>query len=84
MEPRLSSAQTSFPTEHMDRLKPIDFKKLYSGITLQETATSRLKELCGGRSPDTGLECAASEYATGRLSEMVVGAETDTSEIVNA
>lgn len=63
------------------RFETIDFSKLASG----ESVTSKLKEMCEGRGPDVALECVAGEYAkswTHKL-EIMTGAETDTSEIIN-
>ena len=84
-EPRLAYIKERFPVGHINKLEVIDFKKLSHGITSGETVVSRLKELCGGRGPDVALECAAGEYAKGWMHwlEMLVGAETDTSEILN-
>lgn len=84
-EPRLTYLKKRFPAEYQDKLETIDYKKLSHGVTSQETVVSKLKELCGGRGPDAALECAAGEYAKGYLHklEMLVGAETDTSEILN-
>jgi len=84
-EPRLSFVQGRWPAEHKDKLVLVDFKKLSFGVTSKETVVSKLKELCGGRGPDVAIECAAGEYAKGwaHWLEMAVGAETDTSEILN-
>jgi threonine dehydrogenase-like Zn-dependent dehydrogenase len=84
-EPRLSVIRERFPAEHKDKLEFIDFKTLSHGVTSGKTVVDRLKELCDGRGPDAALECAAGEYAKGwaHWLEMAVGAETDTSEIVN-
>ena len=43
------------------------------------------RERLGRRGPDVSIECAAGEYAKGwtHYFEMLVGLETDTSEIVN-
>ncbi|KAJ8113712.1 hypothetical protein ONZ43_g5093 [Nemania bipapillata] len=84
-EPRLSFIKERWPAEHADKLELIDFKKLSFGVTNKETVVSRLKELCGGRGPDVAIECVAGEYAKGWMHwlEMMLGAETDTSEIVN-
>ncbi|KAK0701570.1 hypothetical protein B0T26DRAFT_681701 [Lasiosphaeria miniovina] len=53
--------------------------------TSKETVVSKLKELTGARGPDVAIECAAGEYAKGWMHwlEMSLGAETDTSEILN-
>jgi len=84
-EPRLSFVSGRWPAEHKDKLQLIDFKKLSFGVTNKETVVSKLKELCGGRGPDVAIECAAGEYAKGwtHWLEMTLGAETDTSEILN-
>jgi len=84
-EPRLSAISARWPTEHKDKLEVIDYKKLSFGVTNKETVVSKLKEMCGGRGPDVALECAAGEYAKGWMHwlEMSLGAETDTSEILN-
>ncbi len=84
-EPRLSFVASRWPAAHKDKLELVDFKTLSSGVTNKETVVSRLKELCDGRGPDCAIECAAGEYAKGWMHwlEMQVGAETDTSEIIN-
>lgn len=85
-EPRLSNIQGRWPDEHRGKLGLIDYKKLSFGVTNKETVVSKLKELCnGGRGPDVAIECAAGEYAKGwaHWLEMTLGAETDTSEIIN-
>ncbi|KAI1160744.1 GroES-like protein [Nemania serpens] len=84
-EPRLSFVKERWPAEHRDKLELVDFKKLSFGVTNKETVVSRLKELCGGRGPDAAIECVAGEYAKGWMHwlELMLGAETDTSEIVN-
>jgi len=84
-EPRLSFVRSRFAEADLAKIDFLDFKKLSSGITSKETVVSKLKELCDGRGPDVALECAAGEYAKGwaHWIEMAVGAETDTSEILN-
>ncbi|GJC85338.1 S-(hydroxymethyl)glutathione dehydrogenase [Colletotrichum liriopes] len=84
-EPRLSYVKSKWPAPHAAKLELIDYSKLSHGVTNKETVVSRLKELCGGRGPDAALECAAGEYPKGWLHavEIALGAETDTSEIVN-
>lgn len=84
-QPRLDFVKERWPVPHLDKIVLVDYKKLSFGVTNKETVVSRLKELCGGRGPDVALECAAGEYSKGWLHwlEMAVGAETDTSEIVN-
>ncbi|KAL2015203.1 hypothetical protein VTK56DRAFT_6068 [Thermocarpiscus australiensis] len=84
-EPRISAIARRWPAEHRDKLELIDYKTLSFGITSKETVVSKLKELTGGRGPDVAIECAAGEYAKGWMHwlEMSLGAETDTSEILN-
>jgi len=84
-EPRLSECKSRFSASDQNKIVLVDFKKLSHGATSAETVVSRLKEISGGRGPDCALECAAGEYAKGWLHwlEITVGAETDTSEILN-
>jgi len=84
-EPRLSQCVGRFKPADQAKIVKIDFKKLSHGATSASTVVSRLKEISGGRGPDCALECAAGEYAKGWLHwlEMSLGAETDTSEILN-
>ncbi|KAI0471175.1 GroES-like protein [Xylaria cf. heliscus] len=84
-EPRLPFIQERWPMEHIGKLELVDFKKLSSGLMSKETVVSKLKALCGGRGPDAAIECVAGEYAKGWMHwlEMMLGAETDTSEIIN-
>ncbi|KAI0448255.1 GroES-like protein [Xylaria acuta] len=84
-EPRLSFIRKQWPMEHIDKLELVDFKKLSFGVTNKETVVSKLKDLCGGRGPDAAIECVAGEYAKGWMHwlELMLGAETDTSEIIN-
>ncbi|KAI5921027.1 GroES-like protein [Camillea tinctor] len=84
-EPRLSFVKGKWPSRHIDKLELVDYKKLSFGVTNKETVVSKLKDLCGGRGPDAAIECAAGEYAKGWLhwAEILLGAETDTSEIIN-
>jgi threonine dehydrogenase-like Zn-dependent dehydrogenase len=84
-EPRLSEAKNRFPAKDKAKIEIVDFKKLSAGATSAPTVVSRLKELCDGRGPDVAIECAAGEYAKGWLHwlEITLGAETDTSEILN-
>jgi len=57
----------------------------YTTLGKGETVTSKLKEMTDNRGPDVCLECVAGEYAKGwaHYFEMMLGMETDTSEIVN-
>ncbi|KAK0708632.1 chaperonin 10-like protein [Lasiosphaeris hirsuta] len=85
-EPRLSFVAGRWPPAHRDKLRLVDFNQLGFGVTAKETVVCRLKELCReGRGPDVAIECAAGEYAKGWMHwlEMQLGAETDTSEILN-
>ena len=84
-EPRVSEIKGRFPLKDQNNIEVVDFKKLSFGVTTGTTVVSKLKELCDGRGPDVALECAAGEYAKGWLHwlEMSLGAETDTSEILN-
>ena len=84
-EPRLSYVQKHMSDAQRVKVSVLDYKKLSFGITSKETVVSKLKDMCGGRGPDCAIECAAGEYAKGwaHWLEMAVGAETDTSEILN-
>ncbi|KIH90984.1 hypothetical protein SPBR_00525 [Sporothrix brasiliensis 5110] len=84
-EPRLSFVKGRWPAKNADQLELIDYKKLSFGTTNKETVVSKLKDLCDGRGPDVAIDCAAGEYAKGWLHwvQMQIGAETDTSEILN-
>lgn len=63
------------------RIETIDYSKLPKGTSV----VAKLKEMVDGRGPDVALECVAGEYAKGwaHYFELLVGAETDTSEIIN-
>lgn len=84
-EPRLSFVKRRWPNVHADKLILVDFKEFSYGYTKKQTIVDVLKELTGGRGPDVAIECAAGEYAKGLLhkTEIALGAETDTSEILN-
>ncbi|KAF2196135.1 GroES-like protein [Delitschia confertaspora ATCC 74209] len=73
---RLDYMKEKYP--HLDTL---DFSKLGKG----ESVTSKLREMCDNRGPDVSIECVAGEYAKGwaHYFEMMLGLETDTSEIIN-
>lgn len=62
------------------RVETIDYTALPSGVSV----TKKLREMVP-RGPDVCLECVAGEYAKGwaHYFEMMLGMETDTSEIVN-
>jgi len=67
--------------ERYPKVETVDFSSLEKG----ESVTSTLKKMCDGRGPDVALECVAGEYAKGwaHYFELMLGAETDSSEIVN-
>ncbi|KAH7138606.1 chaperonin 10-like protein [Dendryphion nanum] len=73
---RLDYVKSKYPN-----IDTIDYSSLKKG----ESVTSKLKEMCNDRGPDVSIECAAGEYAKGwgHYFEMMLGLETDTSEIVN-
>lgn len=62
------------------KVETLNFTDLPKG----ESITSQLKKMEHG-GPDVALECVAGEYAKGwgHYFEMMLGAETDTSEIIN-
>lgn len=82
---RLDLVESKWPAAHRDKLQLVDYTKLSFGSTKKPSVVSKLKELCGGRGPDVALECAAGEYPKGWVHwlELTVGAETDTSELLN-
>lgn len=61
-------------------IETIDFSALPRG----KSVVSKLKEMVP-RGPDVALECVAGEYAKGwaHYFQLVIGMETDTSEIIN-
>jgi threonine dehydrogenase-like Zn-dependent dehydrogenase len=67
--------------ERYPKAETLDYSKLGKG----ESVTSKLKEMVDGRGPDVALECVAGEYAKGwaHYFELMLGMETDTSEIIN-
>jgi len=67
--------------EKYPKVETLDYSKLGKG----ESVTSKLKEMVDGRGPDVALECVAGEYAKGwaHYFEILLGMETDTSEIIN-
>jgi threonine dehydrogenase-like Zn-dependent dehydrogenase len=73
---RLDYVKSKYPN-----VDTLDFSALSKG----ESVTSKLKEMTNNRGPDVSIECAAGEYAKGwaHYFEMMLGLETDTSEIVN-
>jgi len=76
-----SNWRLQYIQDHNPKVEVLDYSKLKKG----ESVTSKLKEMCDGRGPDVALECVAGEYAKGwaHYFEMMLGMETDTSEIVN-
>lgn len=70
----------NYVKERLPKVEIIDFTKLGKG----QSVTSILKEMEHG-GPDVALECVAGEYAKGwaHYFEMMLGMETDTSELVN-
>lgn len=81
--PRTDEIRKRFAPEQAAKLEVLDFKQADAS---GKGVVKSLKEMSnGGRGPDVALECAAGEYAKGwahRL-EIAIGAETDTSEILN-
>lgn len=69
-----------FVKSKLPKVETVNFSDLPRGTTV----TSKLKELEHG-GPDVALECVAGEYAKGwaHYFELLLGFETDTSEIVN-
>jgi threonine dehydrogenase-like Zn-dependent dehydrogenase len=69
-----------FVKQKLPNLETINFTDLPKG----ESVTSQLKKMVTG-GPDVALECAAGEYAKGwaHYFEMMLGMETDTSELLN-
>jgi threonine dehydrogenase-like Zn-dependent dehydrogenase len=72
---RLDFCKSKYPN-----LETLDFSSLPTGTSV----TSKLKEMVKN-GPDVALECVAGEYAKGwaHYFELMLGVETDTSEIVN-
>ena len=70
----------NYVKEKLPKVEIVDFTKLGKG----QSVTSVLKEMEHG-GPDVALECVAGEYAKGwaHYFEMQLGAETDTSELIN-
>ncbi|KAJ5772110.1 Alcohol dehydrogenase superfamily zinc-type [Penicillium odoratum] len=70
----------AFVKEKLPKIETLDFSSLPRG----ESVTSQLKQIAP-RGLDVALECAAGEYAKGwaHYFEMMLGMETDTSELLN-
>ncbi|TGO22688.1 hypothetical protein BPAE_0158g00070 [Botrytis paeoniae] len=75
-----SNWRLDFVKSKIPKVELLDYSKLPRGTSV----TSKLKEMVP-RGPDVALECVAGEYAKGwaHYFEMMLGMETDTSEIVN-
>lgn len=69
-----------FVKSKIPKLETLDFTKLPRG----ESITSQLKKMVPG-GPDVALDCTSGEYAKGwaHYFEMLLGMETDTSEMLN-
>lgn len=69
-----------FVKKKLPKIETLDFSRLPRG----ESVTSQLKQIAPG-GLDVALECAAGEYAKGwaHYFEMMLGMETDTSELLN-
>lgn len=69
-----------FVKSKLPKVELLNFAELPRGTTV----TSRLKEMVH-EGPDVALECVAGEYPKGwaHYFELMLGAETDTSEILN-
>ncbi|KAF2839277.1 alcohol dehydrogenase [Patellaria atrata CBS 101060] len=76
-----SNWRLDYIKEKYPKAETLDYSKLPRG----ESVTSKLKEMVDGRGPDVAIECVAGEYAKGwaHYFEILLGFETDTSEIVN-
>ncbi|PGH27199.1 hypothetical protein AJ80_01156 [Polytolypa hystricis UAMH7299] len=76
-----------FIKRRLPKVETIDFSQLGTGDGGgRESITSTLKKMVNnGYGPDVALECAAGEYAKGwaHYFEILLGAETDTSEMLN-
>ncbi|MCJ1475370.1 hypothetical protein MMC13_004032 [Lambiella insularis] len=74
------SWRLDFVKEKLPKVETLNYTSLPKG----QSVTSMLKEMEHG-GPDVALECVAGEYAKGwaHYFEMLLGAETDTSEILN-
>ncbi len=75
-----SNWRLDFVKSKNPRIETVDYSALPRGTSV----TAKLKEMVHG-GPDVALECVAGEYAKGwaHYFEMLIGAETDTSEIIN-
>lgn len=81
---RVIMIDSSWRLDHIKEKYPNAETIDYSALPRGTSVTSKLKEMVP-RGPDVALECAAGEYAKGwaHYFELLLGAETDTSEILN-
>lgn len=81
--PRTEEILTRFSPAQVSKIETLDFKIADSS---KGGVVKCLKEMANdGRGPDVALDCAAGEYAKSwaHKIEIALGAETDTSEIIN-
>jgi threonine dehydrogenase-like Zn-dependent dehydrogenase len=81
--PRTLEIKTRLPPALVSRVETLDYKEADSS---RDGVVKCLKEMCnGGRGPDVAIDCAAGEYAKSwaHKLEIALGAETDTSEVIN-
>ena len=76
-----SNWRLEFAKSKIPQLETLNYAKLGKG----ESVTSKLRDMTDKRGVDVAIECVAGEYAKGwaHYFEMLLGMETDTSEIVN-
>lgn len=81
---RVIMVDSNWRLEYVKKKLPAVETLDYSSLAKNESVTSKLLELTNG-GPDVAIECAAGEFAKGwgHAIEMALGAETDTSEILN-
>jgi threonine dehydrogenase-like Zn-dependent dehydrogenase len=80
----VDGADASWRLDYLKEKNPKIETLNYTDLPKGESVTSQLKKMVHG-GPDVALECAAREYAKGwaHKFEMLIGAETDTSELIN-
>jgi len=80
----VDGADASWRLDYLKEKNPKIETLNYTDLPKGESVTSQLKKMVHG-GPDVALECAAGEYAKGwaHKFEMLIGAETDTSELIN-
>jgi threonine dehydrogenase-like Zn-dependent dehydrogenase len=80
----VDGADASWRLDYLNEKNPKIETLNYTDLPKGESVTSQLKKMVHG-GPDVALECAAGEYAKGwaHKFEMLIGAETDTSELIN-